>query len=139
MTPQIHARMQACKALFDSPSAGEAAAARAAYARLVARHGEPHAADRFNTHIDASASKWQKDWSPENIFVDEMRAARVRENQRNILPHLEAFFFHRGLWLVHPLASMEQRFLLHDVKSKIVFTGTRGELICFAIGMGFEG
>lgn len=37
---KIQQRMAACKALFESPVAGEASAARAAYNRLAAKYGE---------------------------------------------------------------------------------------------------
>jgi hypothetical protein len=36
-------KIAACEALFDSPIPGEAAAARAAHARLIERHGKPKA------------------------------------------------------------------------------------------------
>lgn len=64
-------RMLAAKALFDSPNAGEADAARQAYARLVKKHGDPEAEAKSSfIYVDAKLTPDQVSDLLNEVFGD---------------------------------------------------------------------
>ena len=126
----IAAKLEACKRLFDSPVAGEAAAARAAYDRLSAKYGAGE---------EASAQGFTLEWnihsSPEEIFMAEMERAKAREAQR-ITPGLQAFLLDEGYWIMPPLTA-DGLYRLFGTDAEPLIVCDAGAILRFAQKIGY--
>lgn len=126
----IAAKLEACRRLFDSPNAGEAAAARAAHARLSAKYG---AAGR--TTDDDFSFEWGIHSSPEEIFMAEMAKAKAREGVR-ITAALHSFLFDQGYWIMPPLMS-DGQYRLYGTDAEPLIECDASAILRFAQNLGF--
>jgi hypothetical protein len=126
----IAAKLEACKRLFDSPNAGEAAAARAAYARLSAKYGETAAPDK-----DDFSFEWGVHSSPEDIFMAEMAKAKAREGGQ-ITPALHSFLFDQGYWIMPPLMR-DGKYRLYGTDAEPLIECDASAILRFAHNLGF--
>ena len=85
---KIQQRMAACKALFESPVAGEASAARAAYNRLAAKYGEEPDSGAFlpqpsNGEQSISMAEFEAWYADHMAKAEAELAAERARNQRD--------------------------------------------------------
>lgn len=126
----VAAKLEACKRLFDSPNAGEAAAARAAYDRLSAKYGAAGGATD-----DDFSFEWGIHSSPEEIFMAEMAKAKAREGLR-ITPALHSFLFDQGYWIMPPLM-IDGKYRLYGTDAEPLIECDASAILRFAQNLGF--
>ena len=129
---KLTAKLEACRRLFDSPNAGEAAAARAAYDRLKAKYGEAN----HSIQSDVGLSfEWNIHSTPEEIFMAEMAKAKAREGVR-ITPALHSFLFDQGYWIMPPLMS-DGKYRLYGTDAEPLIECDASAILRFAQNLGF--
>jgi hypothetical protein len=145
-------KIAACEALFDSPLAGEAAAARAAHARLISKHGKPKAkakalrsvvfeeswgADETSSEREARLKRWDDYLDGKAVFEDAVFELDDLPEDNDVL--IGRWLLDYGLWLEKLPGSplIEPRWVILSGADRILDEVLWEDVTAFANALGY--